>query len=174
MNKNKPLSIKVMPLEQLKAAPYNPRSISKEALTGLKASVKRFGLVEPIVWNRRTKHVVGGHQRIKALSEMGHDEAQVVVVDLPVREEKALNLALNNPHIAGEFTDGVAEMVSEIGREAMELVEELRLGNLVVGVPEAPSFEPGLLDDQGRLDEVAPKIIRCPHCGEEFDIREQN
>ena len=127
----KPLSIKALPLDQLEAAPYNPRHISAEALAGLKASVKRFGLVEPIVWNKRTKHVVGGHQRIKALREMGHAEAQVVIVDLPAREEKALNLALNNPHIAGEFTDGVAEMVEEIGREAMELVEELRLDQLV-------------------------------------------
>jgi len=36
-----------------------------------------------------------------------------------------------------------------------------------------PDFEPGTADEQGKLDELKPKIVRCPHCGKEFDSREQ-
>ncbi|MFT5303833.1 MAG: ParB-like chromosome segregation protein Spo0J, partial [Mariniblastus sp.] len=76
-------------------ADYNPRDISETALQGLRNSVERFGLVEPIVWNKRTGKVVGGHQRLKVLQQMGELETQVAVVDLNETEEKALNVALN-------------------------------------------------------------------------------
>jgi ParB-like chromosome segregation protein Spo0J len=77
------LQIERKPLSELIPAPYNPRAISPEALAGLRGSVERFGLVEPVVWNRRTGRVVGGHQRLKVLQQMGETETQVVVVDLP-------------------------------------------------------------------------------------------
>jgi len=35
-----------------------------------------------------------------------------------------------------------------------------------------PNFEPGTEDDQGKLDELAPKMVTCPHCGGEWDLRE--
>jgi len=35
-----------------------------------------------------------------------------------------------------------------------------------------PNFAPGTEDDQGKLDELAPKMVKCPHCGEEWDLRE--
>jgi len=36
-----------------------------------------------------------------------------------------------------------------------------------------PDFEPGTEADQGKLDELDPKLVDCPHCGKEFDLREQ-
>jgi ParB-like chromosome segregation protein Spo0J len=35
-----------------------------------------------------------------------------------------------------------------------------------------PNFEPGTEDDQGKLDELSPKMVQCPHCGQEYDLRE--
>jgi len=57
--------------------------------------------VEPIVWNKRTGNIVGGHQRLKVLLDMGMREVDCVVVDLDEAKEKALNLALNK--IQGEL-----------------------------------------------------------------------
>jgi len=37
---------------------------------------------------------------------------------------------------------------------------------------ETPDFQPGEESDQGQLDELDPKWITCPHCGEKFDERE--
>ena len=117
-------------IADLVPAPYNPRTISPEALAGLRASVERFGLVEPVVWNRRTGHIVGGHQRLKALQALGETDTQVVVVDLDEIEEKALNVALNSPAIAGEFTPELHALLAEIEAALPDLSDELRFDDL--------------------------------------------
>lgn len=95
------MEIQNMKVSDLKYAPYNPRKIDEKELAKLKRSISEFGYVEPIVWNQRTGFVVGGNQRLKALRELGIEEADVVVVDLDDAKEKALNVALNK--ISGEW-----------------------------------------------------------------------
>ena len=89
------LQIETKLLAELQPAPYNPRAISEETLDSLAASISRFGLVEPVVWNRRTGNVVGGHQRLKVLHAQGVEHTDVVVVDFSAEDERTLNLALN-------------------------------------------------------------------------------
>ena len=92
------MRIEKIPIEKLNPAKYNPR---KDLQPGdpeyekLKRSIEEFGYVEPIVWNKRTGNIVGGHQRYKVLLDMGMREVDCVVVDLDDAKEKALNLALN-------------------------------------------------------------------------------
>ncbi len=124
------LNLQTMSIDELQPAEYNPRSISPTALDGLRHSVERFGLVEPIVFNIRSQTVVGGHQRLKVLRQMGVAETQVVVVDLDETEEKALNVALNNPAIAGEFTADIHTLLAEINAVMPELSEMLKFDDL--------------------------------------------
>src|SRR5688572_20803388 len=79
-------------------AKWNPRVMPKHEAAALKTSIERFGLVQPLIWNRRTRQLVGGHQRLDALIEMGETQTRVVVVDLDELDEKTLNLALNRVH----------------------------------------------------------------------------
>lgn len=73
-------------------------------------------MVEPIIWNKRTGHIVGGHQRYEILCARGIKEIEVSVVDLPEREEKALNLALNK--ISGQWDDCKLEnLLSELSEQ---------------------------------------------------------
>ena len=76
----------------------NPRVMPPHEAEALKGSIKRFGIVEPLVWNERTRRLVGGHQRLDALQALNEQKAPVVVVDFDEWEEKALNLALNKIH----------------------------------------------------------------------------
>lgn len=100
-------------IEELKPSDYNPRKITEETFENLRKSVEKFGYVEPIVWNKRTERVVGGHQRLIALKKLGMKEIEVVEVDLSENEEKALNLALNK--IQGEWdTDKLEELINEL------------------------------------------------------------
>ncbi len=122
--------IVTMKLEDLTDAPYNPRKISPKALKGLATSLKEFGLVQPIVWNKRTKNVVGGHQRLRALRESGETEVPVVVVDIELAKEKALNLTLNNAKIEGEFTEKLDDILAELDASMPELYRQLRLDAL--------------------------------------------
>ena len=98
------MEIRTMQLADLRPAEYNPR---KDLQPGdpeyekLRHSIQTFGYAEPIVWNARTQHVIGGHQRLKVLLDLGFTEESVVVVDLALNDEKALNIALNK--ISGDW-----------------------------------------------------------------------
>ena len=100
------MDIRTIPVNRINPAPYNPRQDLKpgdHAYDNLKRSILEFGAVEPLVWNQRTNTLVGGHQRLKVLQELGYEQVEVVVVDLPLEKEKALNLALNK--IQGGWDD---------------------------------------------------------------------
>jgi len=93
-----------IPVSQLNPAEYNPRVDLKPGdpvYEKLRHSVESFGYVEPIVWNRRTGNIVGGHQRFKVLRDLLYDEIDCVVVDMDEGRERALNIALNK--IQGEW-----------------------------------------------------------------------
>ena len=92
------MDIRKVPVSQLNPAPYNPRIDLKPGdprYEKIKKSIQEYGLLDPLVWNCRTAHVVGGHQRLKILIELGYQEVEVSVVDLPLEREKLLNLSLN-------------------------------------------------------------------------------
>ena len=104
------------------AAPYNPRKISEHDLEALRRSLRFFGTVEPIILNRRSGHIVGGHQRVVAAQAEGIETLPVVHVDLDDPAEKQLNLALNR--ISGEWDeDALAKVLAELraGGADMEL-----------------------------------------------------
>ncbi|MFA6168689.1 MAG: ParB/RepB/Spo0J family partition protein [Gemmatimonadaceae bacterium] len=94
-------------------APYNPRVLSADAEARLRKSLDAFGLADLPVWNRRTKNLVGGHQRVRILdAKHGTDYAiRVTVVDLDDANEKALNVALNNPAMQGTWDEGMLATV---------------------------------------------------------------
>lgn len=101
---------------QIKNAPYNPRQIDKFARDGLAKILKKHGLVEPIVWNKRTGNLVGGHQRLSLVDDYEQSDdytLDVSVIDVPERQEKSINIALNNPSIQGQYDPAkIAELVS--------------------------------------------------------------
>lgn len=103
---------------ELVNAPYNPRTINRIAAKRLKGSIQSHGLVGGIVWNRRTGHIVGGHQRLNQLDELeGTSEytLEVDVIDVDLDEEKELNIALNNRTMQGEFdNDKLAGVIQDL------------------------------------------------------------
>lgn len=111
----------------------NPRTISKTAKRALAASIRRFGLVQPVIVNETTGRVVGGHQRIDAMREQGETEIDVVIGAWTEAEERALNVTLNNPAGQGEFTSGVGDFAA-VALHGLSLKDfkELRLDALVL------------------------------------------
>ena len=95
------MKIETKLIKDLKPATYNPRQISTKQYKDLKASVKKFGLVDPIIINQNGNVVVGGHQRLKICKELKHIEIDCVVLDLSKEEERELNIRLNKN--SGEF-----------------------------------------------------------------------
>jgi len=82
-------------ISELKPAPYNPRKSNEEQEKHLKASLTKFGVVEPIIWNKQSGYIVGGHFRIRELKKLGYKEVECVIVDLNEEDERELNIRLN-------------------------------------------------------------------------------
>ncbi|MFC1762189.1 site-specific DNA-methyltransferase [Planctomycetota bacterium] len=98
------MNILKVKLSKINPAPYNPRKDLKPddpQYQMLLKSIDEFGFVEPLVWNKKTGNLVGGHQRFKILQAKGIKETSVSVVDLSPEKEKALNITLNK--VTGEW-----------------------------------------------------------------------
>lgn len=134
-----------MPIQcdELKAAPYNPRKISKAQFAALGKAMKEFGDLGGIVWNKRTGNLIGGHQRLKALGKSfgiqdlvpakdsqgtvavgyirnAHERWAYREVDWPIEKEKAANVAAN-AH-GGEFDlDLLKPLVAELKISGLDL-----------------------------------------------------
>lgn len=102
--------------DRLVPADYNPRKDLKPGdpeYEKLRRSLEEFGYVEPVIWNKATSHVVGGHQRLKVLLDMGVTEVDCVVVEMDAEKEKALNVALNK--ISGDWDkDKLALLIADL------------------------------------------------------------
>lgn len=175
-------------VKDLKAAPYNPRKISPEALDALGKAMAEFGDLSGIVVNRTTGNIVGGHQRIKKLNPdweierrdakdktgtvaLGHiktpfGEWGYREVEWSLDKEKAANLAANKH--GGEFViEDVGAILKELdapGDFDMDLTGFLE--DERSGIMDAGNFDPSSEDEQPRLDEK--KKIKCPKCEHEF------
>lgn len=102
-------------------ASYNPRTLSEEERKTLKRGIKKFGLVGGIIVNKRTgMTVVSGHQRLTVMDELNkfpeNDYAlRVDLIDVDDKQEKELNILLNNPNAQGKWDyDALAKMVPDI------------------------------------------------------------
>lgn len=117
------MDIQKIPAARLNPAAYNPRKDLKpgdKEYEKLKRSIAEFGYVEPVIWNRQTGNVVGGHQRLKVLMDIGHMDIDCVVVDLDLQREKALNIALNK--IQGDWDESkLASLMADFDAEAFDV-----------------------------------------------------
>lgn len=116
------MEFEVKRIADMNRAAYNPRvdlQPEDEEYQAIERSLKRHGLVQPIVWNRRTNTVVSGHQRLTVLEAQDETEVTVSVVDLDDIQEKELNVALNK--ITGEWDDDkLSVILNELGEEAID------------------------------------------------------
>ena len=110
------MKIEKIAIEKINLAPYNPRKCLQPGdsdYESLKKSIDTFGLVEPLVWNKRSGVLVGGHQRLRVLIAVGFKEVEVSVVDLDTVQEKSLNLALNKIQGAWD-NEKLAALIEEL------------------------------------------------------------
>lgn len=146
-------TVETIDLRDWNPAPYNPRVMDEGARRRLDTYLDRFGLVLPLVVNRRTGHVIGGHRRREQLLARAVHSARAVVLDLDLDREKALNVALNNPGGQGRFdVEALDALLADLGQDAafeygIDDLLETELGG---------DFDSDLGDEGGREEEEAP------------------
>jgi ParB-like chromosome segregation protein Spo0J len=164
--------LRVLPLSELEPAPYHARlALTAPAHKKLRASLAEFGPVEPLVWNERTGHVVGGHARLPILAELGYSEVPVSVVRLAEAREQALNLVLNNAKAQGRYDakrlepllTGLAELpefhLTGFDRRALTAfrMEPVRGA---MPEPKPDRVEVTFVADEAKFAEIAPALDR--------------
>lgn len=85
-------------VQSITEANWNPNQISLDALSSLRASIKRFGLVSPIVVRKISEgryETIGGAQRLSVLKELGIETVDCVLVETDDAESRLLAQALN-------------------------------------------------------------------------------
>tara|TARA_R110000822_G_scaffold154629_1_gene294412 strand:- start:46 stop:480 length:435 start_codon:yes stop_codon:yes gene_type:complete len=142
--------IETKKLSDLKPAPYNPRTSNKKQEKNLKESLSKFGLVEPIIFNKRTGYIVGGHFRVRELKKLGYESIECVIVDLSEEEEKELNIRLNANTGAWDFD---------------LLANEWNIDELVDWGLEGIPFE---IDAEEEVIKEDKQIETCEKCGKEI------
>ena len=143
------MEIVKMKLSELNPAEYNPRKALKPgdpAYEKLKASILSFGNVEPIVWNRSTGNVIGGHQRLRVLLDLGVTESEVSVVELSEVDERRLNIALNK--ITGEWDDEkLTSLLAELTAGGVDVYptgfDEQELSSMFADLTKATAHDDG-------------------------------
>jgi len=167
------MKIQQVSVEKLIPFARNSRTHSDKQVAEIAASIKEFGWTNPILVDG-DKGIIAGHGRLLAARKLNMDTVPVIeLAHLTETQKKAYiiadnKLALNagwddemlKIEIADLFADGFT--LSVLGFDADELQNLL----------DVPEFEPATEDDQGKLDELDPKWIACPHCGKEFDARQ--
>lgn len=160
-------------IDKIHAAAYNPRKDLQPGdveYDNLEHSIERFGYVDPIIWNKRTGNIVGGHQRYKILASRGDTEIEVSVVDLSEEEEKAFNVALNK--INGQWDDEkLSELLREISNSDIDVLitgfDDIELDAMLnsnIGDDLSGFFK------ESQTAEKPPKMTVCPFCGKEHEI----
>ena len=168
-------------LKNLTPTPDNPRVLRDDQYKNLLASIKRdpeFLSKRPVV--HADNIILGGNMRYRALIEATRDPDFRAAIGTKKEGEVPASWVLD----ASEFDEEQRRrfVIVDNAPDGMSgewdwdmLANEFDvswLNDLGLAVPEVPEFMPGTEDDQGKLDELAPKIVSCPHCGKEFDLRQ--
>ena len=154
--------------------PYvnNSRTHSESQIKQIAASIREFGFTNPILIDEAGT-IIAGHGRVMAAQVLELDEVPTITLSgLTDSQRKAYVIADNKLALNSGWD--IEALTTEI-----KALDELNFNLDVIGFDEEElkvflegiSFEPATEDDQGKLDELDPKYIDCPHCGKEFDMR---
>lgn len=155
--------------------PYarNSRTHSEEQVSQIAASIKEWGWTVPVLIEA-DGGLIAGHGRILAAQKLGIDEVPCMIAEgWSEAQKRAYIIADNKLALNSAWDDDFLKIEMQ---ELDGLGFDLELTGFSVDEMTAlfdePDFAPGTEDEQGKLDELAPKMVTCPHCTEKWDLRE--
>lgn len=152
--------------------PYanNAREHSDDQILQIASSIKEFGFNNPILIDK-DNGIIAGHGRLAAAKMLGMTEVPTIKLEhLTDAQRKAFILADNRIAINSTWNTNLLALELEDLQNDFDL-KLLGFNEDEVNALIDPEFLPASEDEQGKLDELDPKWIDCPHCGKEFDAR---
>ena len=162
--------------------PYwrNPRK-NDVAVEKVKESIKEYGYVSPIIVDSNLV-IVAGHTRYRALKELGYEEIDVVIADLPEKKAKEFRIIDNR-------TSEYATWTPDLALELKEFTDPEFLDIFFPDVKLDPDFAKATVAQATQnIDEIAAQLERqftqasedrerepkmtipCPHCSEDITL----
>jgi ParB-like chromosome segregation protein Spo0J len=167
------LTYKLIPIADLIPYARNSRTHSDAQVAKIASSIKEFGFLNPIITDG-SNGIVAGHGRVLAAQKLGLKELPCVEADhLTEAQKRAYVIADNRMALdAGWDAEMLKVELGDLDAAGFDLsLTGFEVGELTA-LFDQPDFAPGTEDDQGKLDELSPKMVQCPHCGQEYDLRE--
>ena len=167
------LNVKYRKVEDLIPYVNNSRKHSDEQVAQISASIKEFGWTNPILIDG-TNSIIAGHGRLMAARKLKMDEVPTIELDhLTDTQRKALVIADNKLALNADWDTTLLTIeLDDLLKDGFALdilgFNEQEIKTIMSDV----NFDAGSEEDQGKLDQLDPKWICCPHCGKEFDARE--
>jgi ParB-like chromosome segregation protein Spo0J len=155
--------------------PYarNSRTHSAAQVDKIAASIREFGFLNPVITDG-SNGIIAGHGRILAAQKLGIDEVPTIdAAHLTDAQRRAYIIADNRLALDAGWDDEMLRVeLGDLKDAGFDLaLTGFDLGEISVLMTDA-AFAPGTEADQGQLDTLSPKIVTCPHCGEDFDARD--
>jgi ParB-like chromosome segregation protein Spo0J len=153
--------------------PYamNSRTHSDAQVAQIAASIREFGFTNPVLIDE-ANNLIAGHGRVLAARKLKMELVPAIVVTgLDENRRRALVIADNQLALNAEWDQ--EKLIAELQSMSVDMQKLTGFSeDELLAMMKEPNFEPGTEDDQGKLDELAPKMVTCPHCSAEWDLRE--
>jgi len=145
--------------------PYarNSRTHNESQITQLAASIREFGFTNPILLDGKNG-IIAGHGRVMAAQKLGETKVPTIELSHLTDHQKrayiiadnklALNSGLDNELLALEMDD-LKDAGYDITLTGFDFDE--------VNIEE---------EEEAKPKDDTPKILMCPHCGNEFDAKQ--
>lgn len=148
---------KTVHLAQLRPYEKNPRKITEEQFNKLTASLIRLGQFRPLLVTHDLK-LAGGHQRLKAMRDLGWTECRVSIPQRPITDSEYRQLLLQDNH-----ENGVWDMEELANAWDMEELQAVGLHDLM-NIP--------TMEQLAENEQQQPKSrVCCPNCKEVFPVK---
>lgn len=160
------MEIQQVDIDSLVPYEFNNRNHSEEQVNRIANSIKEFGFNQPIVIDE-SNIVLVGHGRLFAAKKLGLDKVPVLKKSGLSEAQKKGYRILDNK-LQNDSTWSFDNLELELGfleDNGFDL-ESWGLDTLVT-----PDFQPASEEEQGKLDELEPKMVKCPSCDHVFDSR---
>lgn len=151
-------------VSELKLWEDNPRSITSENFERLKKHIKKYGQYKPILVNNDNV-VLGGNMRVRAMIDLGIEEAWVSVVDAQTRA-KMLEYAMSDNETFGDWDE--QELAALLSEEWIDLdVHDFKIDVSKKSLEELLNSL-GPEENEEEIEEEQEDLVECPNCHHKF------
>jgi len=177
MAKKEDIKVEQVDIETLIPYARNAKLHSETQVAAIAGSIREFGFCNPVLIDK-AGGIIAGHGRVLAARKLELKQVPCIRLGhLTDNQNRAYIIADNRlAETGGGWLEEMLQTeIAEIDWSEIKGIgiDDFEFDTMAFAEIEPKDFQPGTQEDQGQLDQLAPKPVCCPKCGERFDAREQ-